>query len=131
MSDFARLLHQLHRLNDLENSPPAPWAQALTPHERLCAIQAARRSIPGFLLAHHDSLLGQGRRSLVAVENGFCGACHLKIAHVHSPAHAAQSGLDVCDHCGAFLEWLPASSPIAVAFSSVEAPLRRFCGGEK
>jgi len=65
------------------------------------------------LLGHHDRMIARGRPSLTLVRNGVRGACHLHLPRGH---HRAMSGLqrdlDLCDHCGVFLEWSTDVEPV-------------------
>ena len=122
MNEITRLLHALRRLNDLESRPGADWVTALTPGERLQAIAQARHQLPGFLLAHHDRLMGEGRRSFARVRAGVCGACHLPLSPKGRPLLGEHEGMDICDHCGVFLEW--PKSTVRTFTSSASHPHR-------
>ncbi len=105
MNNIQRILDALRQLNDLEVPPLAPWAAALSPGERnLCAAQA-REGIPTAILGHHDRMAARGKRSLAKVQNGVCGACHLRLPTGHRSHQTEFEEMDVCDNCGVFLEW--------------------------
>jgi len=107
MHDTIQLTRGLRRLNDLEAVPLAGWAALLTFSERALAIEHARENLPTSLLKHHDMLVAEGKRSISHVKAGACGGCLVPL-----PTERAESGtLDVCDHCGVFLEWPALKSP--------------------
>jgi len=110
MHDTLQLSRGLRRLNDLEAVPLAGWAAFLTSGERELAIRHTRENLPTSLLKHHDMLVAEGRRSIARVMEGACGTC---LAPLPS-GHAESGPLDVCDHCGVFLEW-PARQHPALA----------------
>ncbi len=104
MHNFARLLITLHKLNDLQCAPLKEWTEAFSPGEREVLIKSLRETLPTSLLGHHDRLVAQGKRSLAPVQNGICGACQLRLPRGHVRPKL-EPDLDLCDHCGAFLEW--------------------------
>ncbi len=121
------LITSLRRLNELQCKPHAPWVSMLSDGERSLAIEQARRGVPTSILGHHDRMVQRGKRSLAIVQNGVCGACHLKLPIGRRKRMADGHVLDVCDHCGVFLEWTesPASSTTAVQSPSGEKPKRK------
>jgi len=111
--NLKKIANALRGLNALEAKPEASWVKELSPGEKKLAAERFREILPTALLKHHDSRIAVGKRSLAVVHNGVCGACHLRLPSGHRSRKAAASDLDVCDNCGAFLEWpvLEVSSP--------------------
>lgn len=108
MHDLTQLLRTLQKLNDLQSPPLAEWVDVFSPRERKVLIKSLRATLPTSLLGHHDRAISRGRRSLAEVRKGICGVCHLRLPKGHFRAKLV-SELDLCDHCGAFLEWPTAS----------------------
>jgi hypothetical protein len=104
MHDLSELLAALKKLNELQCPPRAEWTKAYSPDERRVLMDSLRAQLPTSLLGHHDRSVARGRRSLTQVQNGVCGACHLRLPRDHFRPNTGHD-LDVCDNCGIFLEW--------------------------
>ncbi len=104
MFNLKTLLTTLQKLNDLQCTPREPWTEAFSPRERDVLIKSLRATLPTSLLGHHDHLVSEGKRSLALVQNGICGACKHPVSRGHVRPKL-EPDLDLCDHCGAFLEW--------------------------
>lgn len=65
-----------------------------------------RAKLPPSVLAHYNRLVVNGTRPFAEVRRGICGACHLKLASWLRQA-ATSDELHLCEHCGAFLVFVP------------------------
>jgi len=126
MSELSSLLDILRRLNQLQRNPQSESMETLSPDEVSQAVEDLRKKLPTSLLGHHDRMIARGRPSLTLVRNGVCGACHLHLPRGH---HRATSGpqqeLDLCDHCGVFLERPTEAIPAAEPGDKPAKPKRR------
>lgn len=104
MPQTSSLLETLRRLNDLEGREAPYWVKQLSPDEKARAIEGLRERLPTALLGHHEHMLAHGKRSLASVRQGVCGACFHRLSSEPHSGRRSAPDLDVCDHCGVFLE---------------------------
>ncbi|HEY5792630.1 MAG TPA: C4-type zinc ribbon domain-containing protein [Chthoniobacterales bacterium] len=112
MPTHSSIVQALKRLDQLEQGR-SPLEKALTKTELRLAIETLRWNLPAAVLNRHDRLLQRGLPSVARVEHGTCSACHRKLPSGHLNRLLHDSGLEICDYCGAFLclEAAPADSP--------------------
>jgi hypothetical protein len=103
LDPIPRIIRALQRLNDLEALPAAAWVAGLSPVERELAVEQARLGVPSSILAHHDRLVADGRRSLAALAGGRCGCCGKRLRACRGVEGTGPALLEVCEACGVFL----------------------------
>lgn len=81
--------------------------------ERAARAAELRASLPPPVLAHYNRLVVNGAKPFAEVRRGVCGACHLKLASWIRQV-AASDELHLCEHCGAFLVFVP-EEPVRAA----------------
>jgi len=100
-------------LQELRSLEAAPGDMSPEHAARAAELRAA---LPPPVLAHYNRLVVNGTKPFAEVRRGICGGCHLKLAAWIRQATASDE-LHLCEHCGAFLVFVPEepARPAAVA----------------
>lgn len=104
MSEPKTIIERLRELIALECKAEALSEHGMDVGKALAQETAAIRAlIPTAILGHHDRMRSRGKKSVAAVRNGVCGACHLSLPISHAISLNPEQDIEVCDNCGVFL----------------------------
>lgn len=112
MNDSKTVIERLREVIALECKVEALGDNGVSVGKALAQeMTEARALIPTAILGHHDRMHARGKKSVAAVRNGVCGACHLHLPISHAISLNPTHDLEVCDNCGVFLYVEPTTQP--------------------
>lgn len=94
-------MEKLFAAQDILRREPAGSAK----HSR--TLEELKRNVPAPVLAHFLRLIAQGQKGIAFVTNGVCSACHLRVASGTVATLRKADDLQLCEHCGCYLQLAP------------------------
>jgi len=91
----------IKELSELESA--AATVKDVSTEDKLKRILKLRQIIPEQIIGHYDRFVKAGKIPIIAVNNGVCKGCYVRLSSGSLQQLLRQDDLNICENCGRYV----------------------------